>query len=570
MEGDYSNLIDHLRSGDVVAFVGAGASRSYVDTVGERHQGIKGAAELVQVLAGRRRNISELAPFEEACFLYRQSSGRPALEQFLTDETDRPGLKPLPAHILLAALPFSAYITTNYDRLLERALVAGRRNPIAIIEDTDIPRLGHGATPVVKMHGCVTRPKTLVAAADEYRLSTPFNPVIESLIRVTLANRVALYVGYGLQDHDFGAVQDWIDGHLGPYKPRGYALVAAATEYQQLFWKARGITLIIGDLTKTLHDLLRTTAASPTASIHPDEDWINSIFFESLRAVRSLPTETEVIDAFLNHLLYELKSPSFELDVVLIRAEQAAETVLRARPNYGALSRLATLTISEIRGQCNEKESAERLVASLIDIRRQIETRIGANGSGAVARNDNILLFSQSKRVGQLLRSVPAGIQETCHLFIAECRPKSPSAFQDAIAFAETFQSTKYKITILPDLAAINFLGRRQITKVILGAHEIFFRDETFESFVNTCGSDAILAVADSAAIPVYVVAERGKITNLRMGDVPSISFQEEEAIFQTVSAELAALRSSGQDILSVNVGYDLCRVRSHTTLITD
>jgi translation initiation factor 2B subunit (eIF-2B alpha/beta/delta family) len=570
VEASHGDIVEHLRGGDIVAFVGAGASRTYTDPSGRTHTGLPTASECVAAL-GSKPYIDAGMPFTEAFFLFKRHSGRAALEQFFVDRMARRGSTPLPAHTLLASLPFLSYITTNYDRLLEGALSEERRNPTAVIEDIDVPRLRLGATAVIKMHGCVSRPASIIAAADEYVLSPSKSPVIDALVRVTLAHKVALFVGYGLADHDFIAIQDWIDVHLGPHRPSGYALVAEASEFQKEYWKSRGITLIVGDLTSFLRDLLRATAQTATSALHHGDDWINSIFFESLQRVRSLPTETDVIDAFLAHLLHELASPNYDLEVVLARAEDAMETVLRARPNYETLRRLSEALVGEIQARCTDKDCAEEVVKDLLESRRQLSVRISRNGNRVVIRNDNILLYSQSKRVGQLLRGVATGIQETCHLYIAECRPKSPEPFQDAIAFAEALSGTSYRVTIVPDVVAANLLRRHQITKVLMGAHQVFRRSGRWESFVNTCGSDAVIEIASRENVKVYIIAEKDKITDLEPdAPPPAISYDEEEALFSSVSSELGELRARGQNVAGINVGYDICEVRGDVEIVTD
>jgi translation initiation factor 2B subunit (eIF-2B alpha/beta/delta family) len=568
---EYADLVEQVRSGNVVAFVGAGASRTYIDTGGRQFNGVPGAAQMTAELSSRRQTIPLGSSFIEACFLFKSLGGRAELERFLTEHVDRAGLMPLPAHTLLSALPFSAYITTNYDRLLEQALREAKRNPTAIIEDSDVPRFRLGATPVIKMHGCASRPKTMIAAADEYRHSPSPNPVMDALIRVTLANKTALFVGFNLSDHDFLSIQDWIDAHLSDRRPRGYALVADATDFQKAFWASRGITMICGDLTQFLRTLLRAASARIGTALHAADDWMNDVFFESLQKVRSLPTETEVIDAFLDHLLSEMRSPNLDFDVVLSRAEEASETVMRARPNYDAMRIQASALISDIRATCNDKDRAESKVTVAIEERRQIAIRIAQKGATIVARGDNLLLYSQSKRVVQLLKGVPAGVQERCHLYISECRPKSPSPFQDAVAFAEAFAGCGYTITLLPDMAALNFLARHQISKVLMGAHAVFKRGTDFVSFVNTCGSDAIVELAEREGVPVYVVAEAAKIMQLEASDPdPAISFQQEESIFDSISSDIAGLVANGQSISSLNIGYDLCRIRGQVEFVED
>lgn len=69
-------------------------------------------------------------------------------------------------HVLLAGLPVGEYVTTNYDSLLEAALAAPKGASAPSV-------LPHAPRPqarvwVLKMHGCVSRPESIVLTRQDY------------------------------------------------------------------------------------------------------------------------------------------------------------------------------------------------------------------------------------------------------------------------------------------------------------------------------------------------------------------------------------------------------------------
>jgi translation initiation factor 2B subunit (eIF-2B alpha/beta/delta family) len=574
MQEQVTQLGEALRNGSLVAFVGAGASTTFRDPEsGREWTGLPSAAQIVAEMSAERSYIGEHHTFPQACFLWKVNEGRGSLEKFLLARLDRANVKPLPSHTLLANLPFAAYFTTNFDTLLERSLRDARRPVCPIIDDTDVARARAGTVPVVKINGCVARPKSLVAAEDEFVPLAERARIIDALTETELANKTVLFVGYALGDPHFAALYQGLKRSLGDYAPRSYAIVQDADSYRETYWKALGIELISEDLTDSLRALARAVHGAPRSGpvYVPADDWINNAFFTSLSDIGSLPSETQVIDAFLQHLMEEIHSPAFELADVLVHARQALETVLRQRPNYEALQRQSSDLLDLIEGESLNKDDAEEIVRETIVEREALGKRFPSQSRNVVAANDSLLVFSQSVRVLDLLRGVPRGTQASCQIFVAECRPKSPEPFQDAIAICEQLGSTAFDVTVVPDAAIGNLLQRRQISKVIMGAHGVHTVDDEPVRFVNTCGSELICAAAEKAEVPVYVIAEETKLSAFEdLESLPEISYTEEEELFSAVTPALAELQAGGQGITTLNIGYDVCEFASNTSLVTE
>ena len=130
-----------LLDGECVLFVGAGLSRG---------AGLPDWGELVGRMVRQLgvRPHDRLDPLDLAQW-FRERFGAAALAALIRGTFADPALAPRPtlAHYLLMSLPVRYVITTNYDDLLERALVALKRYPVKVVRQEDVARtplgLGH-------------------------------------------------------------------------------------------------------------------------------------------------------------------------------------------------------------------------------------------------------------------------------------------------------------------------------------------------------------------------------------------------------------------------------------------
>jgi hypothetical protein len=128
-----------------------------------------------------------------------------------------PGKEPSPLVRALAEIDFTVVITTNYDRLFEKALGKAGKDPIIRIYDpaSDRRTKDFPGTPdepkqpwFFKMHGCISDPDSIVITDEDYinfvmRMgdSEYFHPVPQKL-RVQFKDWPTLFVGYSLLDYN--------------------------------------------------------------------------------------------------------------------------------------------------------------------------------------------------------------------------------------------------------------------------------------------------------------------------------------------------------------------------------
>ncbi|MDR2974650.1 MAG: SIR2 family protein [Propionibacteriaceae bacterium] len=554
----------------LIGFLGAGASAPYQDqTTGRTWPGIPTAAQMVQELCKRYNWVDKELDFAENMFLYRKKEGRAALERFLRDQVNKPYIKPMPVHSILASLGLRAFITTNYDQLLETALTDGGRHPTVVVDDSDVALVESGQTTVIKYHGCITRPASLIAALDEYVPVSQERPIVSALMTSLLANQSLLFLGFGLSDRDFVSAYETVRRTLGAWMPRSYAVVRQVRNFERSYWESNGLSIIEGDLTEFARQMSHQTASSASNRIVMVKGIEDNPFFDSLSSISAKPSETQFIDSFLGHLRQELDKDGLPAADVLSAAALAQRALLDTRSNFAAFRRVGEATLARLRQTLDNGRNPAVEMEKILNDRTTISLTLSSIG-GLIDTSKQIATYSQSQRVLQVLRGVKRSVQASSRVFIAECRPKSPAPFQDAMAIIGELQQTSYSLTIVPDMGLLNLLNRNQVDLLLLGAHAVYVTGDGPKWFVNTAGSNALTQVALTNGVPVWILAEDLKLIEVMNGEVPEISHAEEEDIFSSVELEFTQFLGFDTPPRGLNVGYELTPCGSGMTVITE
>ncbi|MHC4094297.1 MAG: SIR2 family protein, partial [Planctomycetota bacterium] len=129
----------------------------------------------------------------------------------------------------MARIPFAGVVTTNYDKLLERAWRMEQSGEPKVLTHLDAPALGKlllgGDYFVLKAHGDIDRPKSIVLTAKDYQEVIHSNSAFESVFSAILLTRVILFVGYSLNDPDFGLLLERPLRRFEGLVPPRYALM---------------------------------------------------------------------------------------------------------------------------------------------------------------------------------------------------------------------------------------------------------------------------------------------------------------------------------------------------------
>jgi hypothetical protein len=208
-----NELIEEVRAGNCIAFVGAGFAGA---------AGFPTWAKLLQGLASRQEVPSEVRQHIEELMekgsSHAYDEAAQTLEWLLTRKTFVEELQhqfTAPTHISqgmsnrlrwLRAIPFRAILTTNFDTLLEgdtpgnsayRSVL--RPKAAAWWEGTFWGETPYKA-PILKIHGDVRKPETIVLTRRDYRHLLYRHPGYQDFLRAVLSHHTVLYLGFSFTD----------------------------------------------------------------------------------------------------------------------------------------------------------------------------------------------------------------------------------------------------------------------------------------------------------------------------------------------------------------------------------
>lgn len=242
-------LVRGFRQHEGVLFVGAGASRA---------AGMPSWAELTEAMKGRilatarsteeRQNLEGFLSSNDApaaAQLMRDQLGPYEYHQFLVEFLRRPA-RLAPVHQAFKRLPARVVITTNYDKLLERTFRGpDDTDPLVLFTPAQLGSIQEmQQLTVVKMHGDIDHPETIVLTSDDYRGYFDRRKGLRNFVEHQFGFRTVLFVGFSLKDPNFDLIYE--EAHatlLGRGRP-AYALMVGNNPFESAQWRARGIHII--------------------------------------------------------------------------------------------------------------------------------------------------------------------------------------------------------------------------------------------------------------------------------------------------------------------------------------
>ncbi len=194
-------LYKAITTEELAAFIGAGLSmpagfRSWKEMLRE-------PAEEISLDVDREEyDLVSLAQF------YCNSKGRTNVDNLITENFA--SLKnPTENHNLLAQLPITTFWTTNYDKLMEKALENNNKLPNIKTVDEQLRGTNHPFDAIVyKMHGDVTHPNSAVITRSDYE-NYGFDDdrrLFREVLEGDLLTKTFLFLGFSFSDPSFNYV----------------------------------------------------------------------------------------------------------------------------------------------------------------------------------------------------------------------------------------------------------------------------------------------------------------------------------------------------------------------------
>jgi hypothetical protein len=300
-------LIERFASGNGTVFVGAGISM---------RSGLPSWAKLMEPLRAELGDrIPERATHLDVAELYEAEHSRFGLVHYLKQELGTADYQLRRTQDLIVSLPVQRIYTTNFDDLLERAANKRliKRNVIH-----DASHVGFSDTStlsIVKLHGDLSAPGSLVISANDYYGYFTRNPVVADLLKVELQTHTVLFLGYSFSDPDFGMILGKVAAQSGPDRPLLYALQLNPPPLVAKALEKRGIKVI----------RLDAEAGTPEAN-REVEHWLDC-FLQTLhryerRKRQQASAMSKVRDAFA--------IPKYKHSLIRLLTLRRIEDVLRA------------------------------------------------------------------------------------------------------------------------------------------------------------------------------------------------------------------------------------------------
>ena len=172
--------------------------------------------------------------------LYEQRHGRPSLIQSIRLSVPEELLEPGDAHLELARIGWHAVVTTNYDRLLERAFKnsSSPRDLRVVVRDSELTDLGMPSDRLLLLHphGTLDRPETMTITLENYRRFPAEHPGMQVKVRQLLMEHPLLVLGFSALDPNFVQWQGWLSDFMGPAQLPGLSIVVGSSP--SIAWKS--------------------------------------------------------------------------------------------------------------------------------------------------------------------------------------------------------------------------------------------------------------------------------------------------------------------------------------------
>ena len=249
-------LLDDIKNGECVLFLGAGAStegsvyfgKSLVDLLAEKCKYPQSSAKNLPKVAQYFCDVMD-GGFKGR--LLREI--REYLDRYM--EIAEAYRSATMVHKLVAKIGFfQTIITTNWDVFMEREL-----DILPLVRDADLVYWKSDKRQIIKLHGCISQPETVVVTEDDYRdfQEKRMDCPISNKLKDLMATKTLLFVGYGLKDESFRILQENVLSRMGKLARTSYAVLPQPTNALLQEWKKKGITMIPGNalaFLRNLHD----------------------------------------------------------------------------------------------------------------------------------------------------------------------------------------------------------------------------------------------------------------------------------------------------------------------------
>lgn len=191
-------LRDALKQRTVVLFVGSGVSANLgLPSWGGLIDSMAGDLKINSSLFARLGSFPELAEYHALETGGRSSLARKLQASWQKSDSD---LLNSATHSVISTLPLELIYTTNYDDFIERSLELNGKSVRTIITPNDMITDGVRDVEVIKFHGDLKHPESMVVSEADYFERLKFEAPLDVRLRADLLRYNFLFIGYSLSD----------------------------------------------------------------------------------------------------------------------------------------------------------------------------------------------------------------------------------------------------------------------------------------------------------------------------------------------------------------------------------
>jgi hypothetical protein len=232
-----------LAEGRWLPLIGAGLSANAATADGRHPPAWQGLGEQF----GKELEV-DLADPVDALSAFQSTYDRPYLINRLADLLFVNEVVPGAVHQSFAQLPFDIAVTTNVDFLLERAYQEQRRPCMPLVGESQLTiRRRPEATYLLKFHGDINHPDSLVVTEDDYDGFLQRHPVLTTFLSSLFLEREPVLIGYSLNDPDLREILTLLRERLGRMTRAVWAILPTDPNGEESKFIRRGLKPIVLD-----------------------------------------------------------------------------------------------------------------------------------------------------------------------------------------------------------------------------------------------------------------------------------------------------------------------------------
>jgi hypothetical protein len=273
VEPPYPAILDELKAGRAVPFLGAGASR--VGFIEGGPAFLPSGSELAGLLADYANfpstDKSERSDLSKVSSYLVDGTNRGALRRKLHTVFDNREIRPTPLHRMLAAVANNLMIvTTNYDTLLEQAFAEAGKPYDVVVYPADNQEIANGVlwwdhgqddprklkaneidteelankNVIYKIHGSIRpgadRWDSFVITEEDYIVFlSKMRNAVPPAFRSYFSQRAFLFLGYGLRDWNLRVLLKQVSNP----EMTSWAIIDEPSSFERVLWQRRKVDI---------------------------------------------------------------------------------------------------------------------------------------------------------------------------------------------------------------------------------------------------------------------------------------------------------------------------------------